>query len=155
MNQQQPQNNHQLQIVPALQTRVDAITHLSHCTGNPYSQDLRELVIFIRQHMNNSNDWQVREMIVVLRMQHIYPLSIAVARWEHLLQEEGHLLPCRRAGNSQATRLTGPDLVYLALYRIAWPKCTIAEINAFLYRETWENRSLHFIQNNRFQSLRI
>ena len=139
MNQQQPQNNHQLQIVPALQTRVDAITHPSHCTGNPYSQDLRELVIFIRQHMNDPNDWQVREMIAVLRMQHIYPSSITVARWEHLLQEEGHLLPCRRTGNSQATRLTGPDLVYLALYRIAWPKCTIAKINTFLYRVNMGN----------------
>ena len=133
------QQQHQLELRPALQTRVDAVTHPSLCTSNPYSQDLRDLIIFIHQHMNDPNDWQVQEMIAVLQNQHIYPSSITVSRWEALLEEEGHLLPCRRTGNRQPTRLTGPDLIYLALYRIAYPKCTIAEMNAFLYRANMGN----------------
>ena len=34
-----------------LQTRVDEVTHPSECTGNPYSQDMRMMVMFIVDHV--------------------------------------------------------------------------------------------------------
>ena len=35
---------------PGLQTRVDLVTHPSLCMGNPYSQDMRRLVMFIEDY---------------------------------------------------------------------------------------------------------
>ena len=125
---------HTLQQRPALQTPVDAVTHPSFCTGNAYSQDTRHLVMFIHNHMLDEEDGATREFVAVLRHQHVYPSSITVSRWERLLEGQGHLRPCRRSGNVQAYRMTGIDLVYLSLFRVAYPKATIAEINAFLYR---------------------
>ena len=110
---------------PGLQTRVDEITHPSLCTGNPYSQDMRYLLMFIRDNMNNEENPAVRNMIAVLRHNHIYPSSVTTRRWELIQEEHGDLRPCRRNGNVERERMTGPDLVYLALYRVAFPKCTM------------------------------
>ena len=138
---------HNLQL-PALQTRVDEVTHPSLCTGNPYSQDMRSLVMFIRDHMDNENDPAVRNMIAVLRLNHCYPSSVTTRRWELIREEHGHLRPCKRNGNVIRVRMTGPDLVYLALYRVAYPKCTIAELNAFLYRANLGNPDFRFYSHS-------
>ena len=81
---------------PGLQTRVDPVTHPSLCTGNPYSQDTRRLVMFIEEYINNDNDENVRNMVAVLRGNHVYPSSRTT--WERIQEEVGHLRPCRRTG---------------------------------------------------------
>ena len=65
-------------------------------------------------------------------------------RWELIQEEHGRLQPYRRNGNAERERMPGPDLVYLALYRVAYPKCTIAELNAFLYRANLGNSDFRF-----------
>ena len=118
---------------PGLQTRVDEVTHPSECTGNPYSQDMRQMVMFIVNHVLGEDDNDVRNMIDILRGNHIYPSSRTCRRWAKLQEDNGHLRPCRRTGNKFGDRMSGPDLIYLALFRAFYPKCTIAEANAFLY----------------------
>ena len=42
---------------PSLQTRQLEVVHPSHGIGNPYSQDMRNLVMFISEHLvNQEND---------------------------------------------------------------------------------------------------
>ena len=60
---------------PGLQTRVDEVTHPSECTGNPYSQDMRQMVMFIDDHVlgGDQQDYHgVRNMVDILRGNHIY-----------------------------------------------------------------------------------
>ena len=128
---------------PALQTRVEPVRHPSQCIGNPYSQDLRALVLFIRENMNG-DDPIVGNMIGVLRQNHLYPHPDTQRRWEMLRQNLGHARPCRRMGNRFGSRLTGQDLVLLAMYRCAYPKAIAAEINAFLYRANIGNPYFSF-----------
>ena len=131
---------------PLLQQRVDPIAHPSLCNGNPYSQDLRTLVLFISNYVENQNDNnpQVRNFISLLRNEHVYPCSLTQSRWERLSIELGHVRPCRRSGNKGFERISGQDLVYLSIYRVIYPKCSIAEINAFLYRVNIANPFFSF-----------
>ena len=115
---------------PGLQTRVDEVTHPSECTGNPYSQDMRHMVMFIVDNVLGEDDNHVRNMIDLLRGNHIYPSSRTCRRWAKLQEDHGHLRPCRRTGNSFSERMSGPDLIYLALFRAFYPKATIADSNA-------------------------
>ena len=130
-----------------LQTRVDEVTHPSECTGNPYSQDMRQMVMFIVDHVlgGDQQDYHgVRNMVDILRGNHIYPSSRTCRRWAKLQDDHGHLRPCRRSGNSFAERMSGPDLIYLAIFRAFYPKATIAETNAFLYRANLGNPFWNF-----------
>ena len=129
---------------PGLQTRVAEVTHPSLCTGNPYSQDMQRLVIFIEGYMNNANDANVRNMVAILGGNHMYPLSRTTHRWERLQEEVGYLRPCRRIGNSFCERMSEIDLIYLALFCAFYPKCTIAEVNAFLYTANLGNPNFSF-----------
>ena len=119
---------------PMLQERVDPIAHPSLCNGNPYSQDFRQMVMFVSNYLENNDNPQVRNFVSMLRHEHIYPCSVTQTRWERLSIEIGHVRPCRRTGNKEFERISGQDIVYLALYRVIYPKCSIAEINAFLFR---------------------
>ena len=67
---------------PPLQTRVDPVTHPSLCTGNPYSQDMRALVMFIGEHLEANDNPAVDHMIGILRLHHVYPCSQTQNRWE-------------------------------------------------------------------------
>ena len=118
---------------PALQTRVEPVRHPSHCIGNSYSQDLRALVLFIRENLNEE-DPIVGNMIGTLRHNCLYPHPDTQRRWELLEQNLGHARSCRRSGNRFGSRLTGQDLILLAMYRCAYLKAIAAEINTFLYR---------------------
>ena len=135
-------NNNQQEIVeyprghllrPALQTRENVIAHPSLSTGNAYSQDMRSLVLFIALHIDEE-DHHAQNMLSLLRGEHVYPSSITERRWLQLHERMGHVRPCRRSGNADAERMRGQDLVFLALYRVFYPKAKICEINAFLYR---------------------
>ena len=128
---------------PALQTRENIIAHPSLCNGNAYSQDLRRLVLFIALHVDEE-DHNMRNMLSLLRHEHVYPSSVTERRWMNLYEQMGHVRPCRRSGNADASRMRGQDLVFLALYRVFYPKATISEINAFLYRCNLRNPFWNF-----------
>ena len=83
-------------------------------------------------------------LIALLRQTHVYPSSWTQTRWEALNNDMGHVRPCRRTGNKFRENFAGQDLVFLALYRMLFPKCTHAEINAFLYRSNLGNPLFQF-----------
>ena len=137
-------NQPNLQLRSPLQTRQDEVIHPSLGVGNPYSQDMRNLVMFLGEHFNDVDNVAVRNMIDVLRQAHVYPSSRTQTRWEALHDDVGHVRPCRRSGNHFGERFAGQDLVFLALYRMIYPKSTHAEVNAFLYRCNLGNPRFQF-----------
>jgi len=107
-----------------LQTRLAQIPHPSNGYGEPYSEDMRQLVMRIRQSGQGNNP-----LITHLRAQHDYPCQATEDRWYQLLQRLGHYRACRRTGNSRATGVfRGQDLVLLSLYRIVYPKASTPEV---------------------------
>ena len=131
-------NRNTLQPRPPLQTRVQEELHPSLGTGNPYSQDMRALVMFISQQ-ELQNDQNVANLVDLLRANHMYPSAITQWRYEQLEENNGNVLRCKRTGNKFPEKMPGQDLIYIALYRAAYPKCSIAEMNAFLYRANLGN----------------
>ena len=68
------------------------------------------------------------------RIRHDFPCRKTTSRYKALLQRLGHYRPCHRNGNARATVLRYHNLVMLTFYRVMFPKCSAAEINAFLLR---------------------
>ena len=66
--------------------------------------------------------------------------SKRAALWNNL----GHFSPCRRSGNTFGTTLRGQDLIYLAIYRVAYPNATAEEVHALLYRMNYRNVNFWF-----------
>ena len=136
-----------LQQRPPLQTRVGQEVHPYLGSGNPYSQDMRALVMYLSQQ-GLQNDPQIANLVDILRLNHVYPSAITQWRYEQLNDTLGHVLPCRRSGNKHSQKLSGQDLIYLALYRVAYPKCSTAELNAFLYRANLGNPAFSFFSQS-------
>ena len=125
---------------PELQTRLAAVLHPSgRGRGNGYAQEFRQFVMMVRQ-MGASRD----PIFMLLRAQRVYPSLQTEKRWEALFNRLGHYRQCRRTGNIRATVLRDHDQVLLVLYRIAFPKATAAEINAFLYRANYGDVTFRF-----------
>lgn len=125
---------------PALQTRVNEAPHPSGAgRGSGYSQDMREFAMAVRQAGESDNP-----MLTALRASHQYPSKRTEKRWQNLLVTYGHFRQCRRTGNKRASVFHDNDLLLLALYRIAYPKATAAEVNAFLYRANYGSLVFHF-----------
>ena len=61
-----PTNNNNNQQRPVLQTRIDAITHPSYGTGNPYSQYIKPLVLFIRNTLNENYPFITNLILAIL-----------------------------------------------------------------------------------------
>ena len=135
---------------PALQTRVAAVPHPLEGRGNSYSQDIRTLVSAIQQLGPLLPE--VEEFIATLRLNRVYPSNFTELKWNAIEATLGHLRPCRRTGNIFATRLRGTDLIHLALYRVAFPKATHAEINAYLYRVNFGNASFCFYSHSQIST---
>ncbi len=96
-----------------------------------YSQEMRDLAITMRIEGMDGND---NENIAYLRETGQYPSEATVNRWMHLQNKFGHARPFCRTGNNRAVReIKGRDLLLLSLYRVALPKASIAEVNAFLF----------------------
>ena len=74
----------------------------------------------------------------------MYPSLVTEGRWQSLFDSLGHYPKCRHTGNNRASILQDHDLILLALYRVAFPKATSAEINAFLYRANYGNLNFRF-----------
>jgi hypothetical protein len=105
---------------PALRTRVDALPHPSGGKGFAYSQDMREFSMHLYH-----ND--LLEFYLFLSMQ-------TIRRYVALENRLGHFRPCRQTGNKRVTVPRDHNIVFLILYGIAYPKCSAAQINAYLYR---------------------
>ena len=131
---------HDVQIRPPLQQRVDPALHPSNRgRTNGYSQDMRQLAMEIRAQGHSNNP-----LITVMRAQHNYPSLLTENRWQELLNTLGHYRQCRHTGNNRATVLRDHDQILHVLYRLAYPKATQAEINAFLYRANFGNVMFRF-----------
>jgi hypothetical protein len=131
---------------PSLQDRTSNepnYRHPSEQNGSAYSHDIRQLVLSIRDHQNELQP-EVQEFIQILRENKLYPNIMTENRWAALRNNLGHFRPCRRSGNAFATALRGQDLIYLAIYRVAYPKATAAEVQAFLYRMNYGNINFRF-----------
>jgi hypothetical protein len=116
-------------IRPPLQVFQGNVPHPSECRGNPYSQDTREMAV---QNRLNGND--NLPATVLLQEQHLYPHPDTVSRYINRQREVGHARAYRHTGNARSEReVQGVNLIWLSLFRVALPKATSAEINAFLY----------------------
>jgi hypothetical protein len=121
-----------------LQTRVPKALHLSEGgRGTGYSQAMHELALAVCQ-AGESNNSVIQDM----RQHCLWPSLWSEIHWVLLLDNHGHVRPCRRMGYLCATVLQGNDIFLLALYRIVFPKAMAAEVNAFLYRVNYGN--IHF-----------
>jgi hypothetical protein len=100
---------------------------------------MRALVLKIREMGETHNP-----LLVNLRQQYMYPSLVTEHRWQSLVDNLGHYRKCRRTGNNRATVLRDHDLILLALYRVAFPKVTAAEINAVLYRANYGTFDFRF-----------
>ena len=83
-------------------------------------------------------------LIRSMRLMHLYPFLYTEDRWQQLFNNLGHYRQCRRTGNRRATVLHDHDQILRALYRVAFPKATSAEINAFLYRANYGSLTFWF-----------
>ena len=115
---------------PPNQTFQATQRHPLRKSGDPYSQDMRELVVATIQD-GRGNDPFVHEY------RHQRKWSSKSTSWQWIQQNHrlGHHRAMRRTGNRQAMReVNGFDLFMLCLYRAAFPRATHAEINAFLFQ---------------------
>jgi len=114
---------------PPSQTFHDITPNPSLGTGEPYSHEFRQFVMSVR-NLGLSNHAIFEDH----RHQHLYPSLRTERRWDLFERLYGTYRACKRSGNNRATVLRDYNLFYLAFYRVAFPKATAAEINAFLYR---------------------
>ena len=84
------------------------------------------------QNRLNGND--NHQNTIQLQQQHLYPHPDTVTRFTNRQQQVGHSRAYRHTGNVRSVReIQGNNLILLSLYRVALPKATHAEVNAFLY----------------------
>eukprot|EP00957_Ditylum_brightwellii_P122311 9327505-Ditylum_brightwellii.AAC.1 len=88
-------------------------------------------------------------IIGALQQLHKWPCLKAGRRQQARLQLQfGHYGPYKRTGNAWAEVLQDHNLMFLALYRAVFSKCTAPEINAFLYQVNYGNLSFHFYSSS-------
>ena len=142
--------NHLPEQRPALQTRVGIAPHPSGGRGFAYSQDMREFAMHVHQQ-GRLNDFIIRQARALWR----FPSMQTIRRYIRLMQQFGHYRPCRRTGNKRAEILRDHNIIFLALYRIAFPKCSAAQINAFLYRVNYGNVNFRFYSGSQITAAKI
>jgi len=113
---------------PAEKTPIRATQHPSTGRGLPYSMDLRLQALTIKLH-GHENDLIFQQM----RDNGIHPSKRTTQRHLRRLQQRGHFRSYVRQGNKRATVLRGFSAFMLVLYRMAYPKCSQAEMQAFLW----------------------
>ena len=125
---------------PPLQTREDPAGDPASRNGKPYHQHFREYVRGFIEREPEMGAARIRE----LRQSQKFVSHQTVIRYRRLLDELGHCRPCRHTGNRKLTALHGPDLLYLAMYRLVYPKAYQFEIQSFLYRINYGNPEFNF-----------
>lgn len=124
---------------PAVQTRVGVSLHPSGGRGVAYSNDFRTFAVSV--HNNGQHD---DAAFTQARFAKLFPSKQTVQRYLALIQQFGHCRPCRRTGNKRAEVLRDHNIVFIALYRVAFPKASAAQINAFLYRVNYGDVNFRF-----------
>jgi hypothetical protein len=110
---------------PAKRTPARATQHPSLGNGHAYSQDMRQVTVFLR------GNGQLRlHPIQAARVIRLFPSLRTSSRW---IARHKHYCRYVRQGNIRATVLRGRQAFHLAFYRILYPKATAAEINTYLY----------------------
>jgi len=130
---------------PPLQTSREYVPSPATRNGEPYSQDMRDLVkgLINKRHFTLSLYREIKRSGINL------PSYRTIKRWQKEWRERGHNRAYRRSGGSRfGPRLHGKNLIYLALYRLAYPKASHAEINAMLYRMNYGNPDFQFFSHS-------
>lgn len=124
---------------PPNQTRVAEEPHPSGGRGFAYPVSFRRFAIRIYQseHVGHVE-------IINAMADHDFPSLQSIRRWLRLEQALGHYRPCRRTGNKRAEVLRDHNIIFIALYRITFPKSTSAEVNAFLFRVNYGDPNFRF-----------
>ena len=73
--------------------------HPSSVTGNAYSQDMREFVMFMSQPVKQNNP-NIANLVNLLKTNHTFPSAIIQHHLEELDNNLGLVLPCKRTGNN-------------------------------------------------------
>jgi hypothetical protein len=100
---------------------------------------MRDFAVQIQQS-NQLNSAPIQQA----RALYLFPSLQTIRRYVNLINQFGHCRPCRRTGNKRAEILRDHNIVFLVLFRIAFPKCSAAQINAFLYRVNFGNVNFRF-----------
>lgn len=124
--------------------RVESGPHPSR-GGTPYSQEVREMVIW--RFVNNLplNTPEINAM----RAEKKFPCLSTCNNWIAQYVEEGNVDPKRRTGNMFAEReILGRPLEQMALFWVVNPKATYAEVRAYLYnidptRDPYSDSQVH------------
>ena len=116
---------------PPLQTAVENQPHPSFSQGHAYPQTMRELVMW-----NKTNDEDDNELLLRVQDEYLWLSEKKISRWVKREEQEGHYWHYRKTINKPAIVLQGQDLVFLAYYRVLFPKSNEYEINAFLFNVT-------------------
>ena len=86
-------------------TRCENIPYPSIRYGQPYSQDLRELVMAINNIVQQNNqDPAVTQLILTLQNNHVYPNDRTIGRWNDLENQLGHYRACIKKSKELFTR---------------------------------------------------
>ena len=98
--------------------------------GNPYSDDMRQLVLEMHLKGQSLDTPELNE----LREGWKFPALITCQRWINSFYETGDICPKVATGNRESTReILGEPLEKLALYRAVYPKARLADCRAYLY----------------------
>ena len=125
---------------PPLQTRRTETPHPSGCgRGDGYPTVMRDMTLAIFANGDFHNP-----IFEHLRNNKQFPSQASTYRWKKQQDSLGHVNACRRTGNKRSSVFHDHDLLFLALYRIAYPKTTAAEINAFLYKVNFGSLNFRF-----------
>ena len=104
---------------------------------------MRDLVMHVRNEAVELHP-AVSNFVDNLRTLHLYPHDKTETRWAELNHQLQHHRACLRSGNKIASRLRREDLIFLAFYRMLYPKAQADEINAFLYNANFGNVDFTF-----------
>ena len=108
--------------------------HPSSGRGFAYAEEFRVYVL-MRQALGGEDN-----ITHQLRTIHRYPSQRTIRRHLRRLRTLGHLRRFRRTGNNRATVLRGYGLFLLMLYRVAFPKAHLSQVNAFLFNTLGRQR---------------
>ena len=121
---------------PPFQTRINAIAHPAFGgRSHRYLESFRDLDLASREQGESHNP-----LIANLRLQHLYPSLLSKGQWQSLFDNLGHYRKFRQTDNNQTMVLRDHDLILLALYCVAYPTATSAEINASILRQLWQSQ---------------
>ena len=98
--------------------------------GNPYSDDMRQMVIEMHLRGQDLEAPNLEE----LRWEWKFTALITCRRWIDIYYETGDICPKRATGNKHSTReILGEVLEKLVLYRVIVPKAILTKCRVYLF----------------------